>query len=84
MHGRFGTQLRYSCAVGVTHWSDPPGGQTLPGPRPIFFFAPAQAKQRLAEWGQAGFNQRLADAWRAFMVPVTDPQRPWLRVEPGQ
>jgi hypothetical protein len=81
VHGRSGTQLRYSCAVGVTHWSDPPGGQTLPGPKPVFFFAPAQARQRLTDWGPAGFQQRLADAWRAFMVPVTDGRAPWLRVE---
>lgn len=82
VHGHFADRLRYSCAVGVTHWADPPGGQSLPGPKPVFFFAPAQAKQRLAVWGAAGFQQRLAEAWRAFMVPVTDPQRPWLRVEP--
>ncbi len=84
VHRHFGARLRYSCAVGVTHWTDPPGGQDLPGPRPIFFFAPAQAKQRLAEWGPAGYQQRLASAWSAFMVPVTDPQRPWLRIERGQ
>jgi hypothetical protein len=83
VHGHFGAQLRYSCAVGVTHWSDPPGGQALAGPKPIFFFAPAQAKQRLAEWGPAAFQQRLAAAWRAFMVPVTDAAHPWLRVERG-
>lgn len=84
VHGHFGDALRYSCAVGVTHWSDPPGGQSLPGPKPIFFFAPAQAKQRLAEWGPAGFAQRHAEAWSAFMVPVTEAQRPWLHVERGQ
>lgn len=81
VHGHFGDRLRYSCAVGVTHWSDPPGGQALAGPKPIFFFAPAQAKQRLTEWGPAGFAQRLAEAWHAFMVPVTDAARPWLHVE---
>jgi hypothetical protein len=84
VHARFGASLRYSCAVGVTHWSDPPGGRGLPGPKPVFFFAPAHARQRLAEWGPAGFQQRLSQAWLAFMRPVTDPQRPWLRVERGR
>jgi hypothetical protein len=81
VHGHFDAQLRYSCAVGVTHWSDPPGGQALAGVKPVFFFAPAQGKQRLADWGPAAFQRRLGEAWSAFMGPVTDARDPWLRVE---
>ena len=75
--------LKYSCSVGGTHWDELGSGKGLPGPRPILFFAPAQGKKRNADWGAAGFQQRTAAAWLAFMKPVTDAQRPWLRVVRG-
>jgi len=31
-------------------------------------------------WGPAGFQERVAQAWTAFMRPVNDPAAPWLRV----
>jgi len=83
VHARFGDRLAYSCSVGGTHWDDLGSGKGLPGPRPTLFFAPAQIKKRNADWGPAGLQQRLADAWRAFMRPVTDPAQPWLRVVRG-
>lgn len=84
MHGHFGDRLTYSCSVGGTHWNDLGSGKGLPGPKPTLFFAPAQIKKRHADWGPAGLQQRTADAWSAFMRPVTDPQHPWLRVVRGQ
>lgn len=83
IHHRLGDRLAYSCAVGGTHWSDLGGGHGLPGPRPVLFFAPAQVKRRVAEWGEAGFGQRLAEAWQAFLGPVTDPVAPWVQVVTG-
>lgn len=83
IHTHLGDRLAYSCAVGGTHWDELGGDQGLPGPRPVLFFAPAQAKRRVAEWGEAGFGQRLAEAWQAFLVPVTDPVAPWVRVVTG-
>ena len=83
VHRHFADQLTHSCAVGGTHWearAPHAPGERLPGPRPTLFFAPAQIKKRVADWGGAGLQQRLAEAWRAFMVPVTDPARGWLRV----
>ncbi len=83
IHERFGERLAYSCSVGGTHWSELGGkgaGRDLPGPRPTLFFAPAQASKRIEQWGAAGLQQRLADAWMAFMKPVTSAQPPWLRV----
>jgi hypothetical protein len=76
--------LRYSCSVGGTHWTELGGGKGLPGPRPTLFFAPAQIKKRLGDWGPGGLNERIAEAWAAFMKPVTDAQRPWLTVVRGQ
>ncbi|MBS0445693.1 MAG: DUF2855 family protein [Proteobacteria bacterium] len=83
VHRRYGDRLTYSCAVGGTHWDELGSGQGLPGPKPTLFFAPAQVAKRRADWGAAALQQRLADAWRAFMVPVTDPRDPWLRVVRG-
>lgn len=68
VHATLGKQLRYSCLVGASHGE--PGGlsrQTLPGPQPIFFFAPTQAEKRLGEWGAQRFMQQLADQWNAFL-----------------
>ena len=83
IHEAFGERLAYSCSVGGTHWSELGGkgaGRDLPGPRPTLFFAPAQASKRIEQWGAAGLQQRLAQAWVAFMKPVTSAQPPWLRV----
>ncbi len=83
VHGQLGDALKYSCSVGGTHWTELGGGKGLPGPRPVLFFAPAQAKKRIGDWSPAGFQQRSAEAWSAFMRPVTDPAKPWLRVVRG-
>jgi hypothetical protein len=84
LHEHFANTLTYSCAVGGTHWEAIGGAAGLPGPRPTLFFAPAQARKRSAPppegWGAAGLQQRIAQAWRAFMQPVNDPLQPWLRV----
>ena len=84
IHRHFGDQLTYSCSVGGTHWNELGSGKGLPGPRPTLFFAPAQIKKRNADWGSAGLQQRLAEAWLAFMQPVTDAEKPWLRVVHGR
>jgi hypothetical protein len=84
VHAHFGERLAYSCSVGGTHWDELGSGKGLPGPRPTLFFAPAQVKKRLADWGPAGLQQRTAAAWQAFMRPVTDPARPWMQVVHGR
>ena len=88
VHEHFAGTLVYSCSVGGTHWADLGGGSGLPGPRPTLFFAPAQIKKRSGPppegWGPGALQQRLADAWRAFMQPVNDRTRPWLRITAAQ
>ncbi len=84
VHKHFGDKLAYSCSVGGTHWDALGSGKGLPGPRPVLFFAPAQIRKRVADWGSAGLQDRLAQAWRAFMQPVTDAQHPWLQVVRGE
>jgi len=83
IHERWRDALAYSCSVGGTHWEALGGGKGLPGPRPILFFAPAQIKKRVAEWGAIGLQERLASAWAAFIERVADAERPWLRVVAG-
>ena len=83
IHMRF-TQLRHSAVIGGTHVEQlAPSGtaKELPGPRATFFFAPAQIKKRVGEWGEEAFGQRLAQAWRSFTGRVMDAKTPWLRVE---
>lgn len=80
VHERLGDQLTYSGIVGATHWERGGRNRNLPGPEPAFFFAPTQMEKRLAEWGPGGFQQRLGDAWRAF-VAFSDG---WLQVTHGR
>jgi Protein of unknown function (DUF2855) len=79
LHHHFGEQMKYSCAVGLTHWDQFQASVELPGPRPTLFFAPAQIKKRTADWGPGGLQQRVAVAWRHFMEPIGD----WMRVVHG-
>ena len=74
-----GDAFKYSCSVGGTHWDHLGSGRDLPGPKPTLFFAPAQIKKRNAEWGAAALQTRIAEAWRAFMLPVMDAQNGWMR-----
>jgi len=77
VHSHFGDSLKYSCAVGASHWQSLAFGQQFPGPQPILFFAPSRAEQRLADWGAAGFQQRMGEAWAAFVPTV----KGWMRIE---
>jgi hypothetical protein len=80
VHRRLGDLLAYSCAVGATHWDSLGGGGELPGPPPQLFFAPEQARKRAAEWGADGLQERLADAWTAFLARIDDAEHPWMTV----
>jgi hypothetical protein len=67
LHSHFGDELVYSMAVGVTHWEELGSGQgDLPGPTPTFFFAPSRVEKRSADWGPAGLEARVAEAWHPF------------------
>ena len=66
VHDRFEDDLRHSMAVGVTHWEDFEGRADLPGPDPKFFFAPTRVTKRSEEWGPAGLEQRVSEAWEPF------------------
>ena len=78
LHQHFGEQMKYSGIIGLTHRKSSPdeSRQGLPGAKPQFFFAPDQIRKRTAEWGPAGFNTRLVEAWSGF-APNLDR---WMKV----
>lgn len=77
VHGHLAEVLRHSCQVGATHWEALALGIELPGPRPQLFFAPDHVQRRLADWGAAGFEERLGSAWASFAESATS----WLDVD---
>jgi len=84
IHAHWKDRLAYSCSVGGTHWEGLGSGKGLAGPRPVLFFAPAQMKKRVGEWGSEGLQERLAAAWSSFLARARDPVRPWLQVVAGK
>jgi hypothetical protein len=80
IHSHYGDELVHSMAVGVTHWEEFGGGGELPGPTPTFFFAPDRVVKRSQDWGRAGLEQRVADAWHPFCAWTAG----WLQTIPGE
>ncbi len=72
VHEHFDHLLRSSSAVGMAHWEMAPTHASLPGPKPTFFFAPTQIAKRMADWGPAGYQERLTAAWRDMVAGVRD------------
>ena len=85
VHRHYGDELVHSMAVGVTHWEDfgaeaLAGGEGLPGPQPVFFFAPTRVSKRAGDWGRVGLEQRVGDAWHPFAEWTAG----WLETIPGE
>lgn len=80
VHKHWADDLKYSCAVGATHWDHM--GQTgeLPGPKPQLFFAPDRIKKRNQDWGPGGLDRHLSTAWTAFNASVDG----WMKVTEGR
>ena len=67
VHSHYGDDLVHSMAVGATHWEElGVGAGDLPGPTPALFFAPDRVVKRSEDWGRAGLETRVADAWHPF------------------
>jgi hypothetical protein len=82
LHTHFGDALKYSSSIGGTHWNALGSARGLPGPRPVLFFAPAQAKARSAPppdgWGAAELQRRMGEAWVQFTSQVG--AHGWVRI----
>ncbi|HEY8810195.1 MAG TPA: DUF2855 family protein, partial [Solirubrobacterales bacterium] len=67
VHSHYGDRLVHSMTVGASHWEElGAGAGELPGPKPTFFFAPDCVTKRSQDWGRAGLETRVADAWHPF------------------
>ena len=80
IHTRF-ANLKYSCSIGGTHVENLGGSKGLVGPKAILFFAPAQIKKRIEEWGGAEFGKRMVQAWVSFTTVVTQSTPAWLSTQ---
>lgn len=80
VHEHYGEGLVHDMAVGVTHWEEFGGGGELPGPAPTVFFAPTRITKRAEDWGRAGLEQRVCEAWHPFCEWTAA----WLRVTRDQ
>jgi len=70
-HQHFGDTLVHDTALGAAHTHQPPRpAEQLPGPKPIFFFAPDWVARRQLEWGSDEFNRRVGEAVAAFFGHV--------------
>ena len=80
VHRHFGASLVYDCFAGSAQNTAVPSQATLPGPQPVFYFAPVQIRKRNADWGPALVNQRFGDAQRRFIRHLNEPGNRWMQL----
>jgi Protein of unknown function (DUF2855) len=76
VHEQLRDNLKYSCAVGMSHRDLHPPGKGLPGPKPVFFFAPEYRRQRAQAMGRDAYNAYFGRTWNAFLPTAGR----WLKV----
>jgi hypothetical protein len=76
LYEAFGEHLVYNCMVGKSHWQGAKPPKITKGAPPVMFFAPDRAKQRISDWGGAGFAQNLAALW----LPFCQMSQNWLDI----
>ncbi|WP_404372621.1 DUF2855 family protein [Sphingomonas sp. MMS24-J45] len=67
LYTRLSGRLAQCLRVGVTHHAERGEGGILPGPKPVWFFAPNAATALIREIGQDAFNAAVATRWRGFI-----------------
>lgn len=77
LHSHLGELLKHSSAVGLSHWDRFAPSQKLAGPRPEFFFAPAQIAKRSKEWGPGEIEAQITKAWKRVAANASD----WMTVQ---
>jgi hypothetical protein len=80
VHHYFGSALNYDCYAGSAQNTHFLRKTDLPGPEPVFYFAPIQIKKRNIDWGHDLVNQRFNEAQQRFIQRVSDPQDPWMTI----
>lgn len=79
VHKHWANDLKYSSAVGATHWDHAAQIADMPGPRPQLFFAPDRVKKRNDDWGPGGLDKHLSTAWNGFNKSVDG----WMKLVQG-
>lgn len=69
-------KVTYGCAVGKSHYEGDAAPTPDEGAPMKMFFAPDHAQSRIAEWGGAGFAQRVSERWIPFLNDAAD----WMSV----
>ncbi len=72
------SELRHDCAVGLTHWDATGGAGPLPGPDPVFFFAPTELARQSSRIGRAEHAHRISEGMNGFVATVSDPTSPLM------
>ncbi|GAA0625906.1 DUF2855 family protein [Brevundimonas kwangchunensis] len=81
VHTHFGDKLVYDCLVGSTRSdSFQLGDETLPGPKPVFFFAATCLDEHRERGTLHAFYERFLADQKAFFARVIDPAAPWVRI----
>ena len=81
VHPTSATSSRTAWRVGVTHWEELGAGQgDLPGPDPGLLLRPRPGREALRDWGRAGLERGVAEAWHPFCEWTAG----WLEVIRGQ
>jgi hypothetical protein len=80
VHTHLASNLKHSFQVGATHWEEIAQPRDLPGPKPVFFFAPDHARRRLQNWGVVAFQSRTRDNLENFI----DAAKTWLHINEGR
>lgn len=82
IHRHFGSSLMHDCYAGSAHSHEHIGSrdESLPGPKPVLYFAPNQIRKRNNDWGPAEVTRRFNAAQQAFIDRVSNPARPWIEV----
>ena len=72
LYDHLGDDIKYGCAVGKSHYDGDAAPKPDAGAPMKMFFAPDQAKTRIAEWGGAGFAAKVAERWVPFLKDASD------------
>lgn len=80
IHMHYGTNLLYDCYAGSAQNTEFFKETELPGPKPVFYFAPIQIRKRNKDWGGAELTRRFAIAQNAFIARISDENDPWMRI----
>lgn len=80
LHSHLGDALKHSAAVGTSHWDKFRPDLKLDGPRPQFFFAPAQIAKRREDWGPGVVEKRITQAWKGLAADADG----WLEITAHQ